>query len=92
MAEVAELLAGLLHQQLQAACIVMQRNGTNASCQYVCHSTFSLPVSALQKLMAEGGPKRFYRGFSPCLARAAPANGIMLYTVDKVTALLNKNN
>ena len=49
-------------------------------------------ISALQKLMAEGGPKRFYRGFSPCLARAAPANGIMLYTVDKVTALLNKNN
>lgn len=46
-------------------------------------------ATTYKKLMAEGGPSRFYRGFTPCLARAAPANGIMLYTVDKVTALLN---
>jgi len=44
----------------------------------------------MQKLMADGGPSRFYRGFTPCLARAMPANGVMLYTVDKVTAMLNK--
>lgn len=49
-------------------------------------------VTTYKKLMAEGGPSRFYRGFTPCLARAAPANGIMLYTVDKVTAMLNANN
>ncbi|KAL3136974.1 hypothetical protein ABBQ32_006573 [Trebouxia sp. C0010 RCD-2024] len=49
-------------------------------------------ATTYKKLMAEGGPRRFYRGFTPCLARAMPANGIMLFTVDKVTALLNKNN
>lgn len=47
-------------------------------------------VCGVQKLMADGGPSRFYRGFTPCLARAMPANGVMLYTVDTVTTLLNK--
>ena len=42
----------------------------------------------LQKLYAEGGIGRFYKGFSPCLMRAVPANACMLYTVDKVNALL----
>jgi solute carrier family 25 carnitine/acylcarnitine transporter 20/29 len=44
----------------------------------------------LQLLWQEGGIKRFYRGFTPCLIRAAPANGVMLLTVEKVTALLNQ--
>jgi hypothetical protein len=35
-------------------------------------------------LWAEGGVRRFYKGFAPCLIRAAPANGVMLLTVDKV--------
>lgn len=47
-------------------------------------------ATTYQKLMAEGGVGRFYRGFTPCIARAMPANGVMLYTVDKVTAMLNK--
>jgi solute carrier family 25 carnitine/acylcarnitine transporter 20/29 len=46
-------------------------------------------VTTAQKLFAEGGIKRFYRGFTPCIARAAPANGIMLYTVDKVNQLIH---
>ena len=41
-----------------------------------------------QKLWAEGGAARFYKGFTPCLLRAFPANGIMLLTVDKVTYML----
>ncbi|CAL5227929.1 g10976 [Coccomyxa viridis] len=41
-----------------------------------------------QKLWAEGGAGRFYKGFTPCLLRAFPANGIMLLTVDKVTYML----
>ncbi len=45
---------------------------------------------ALQKLWAEGGVGRFYRGFSPALLRAIPANGIMLLVVDKMGVLLNK--
>ena len=41
-----------------------------------------------QALWAEGGVSRFYRGFSPCIMRAAPANGVMLFTVDRVSYLL----
>ncbi len=43
----------------------------------------------LQKLYAEGGVPRFYKGFTPCLLRAVPANGVMLLTVDKVTTMLS---
>lgn len=50
-----------------------------------------LPYPA-QLLWAEGGVKRFYRGFTPCLIRAAPANGAMLLTVDTVTNWLNKQS
>ena len=44
----------------------------------------------LQLLWGEGGVRRFYRGFTPCLMRAMPANGVMLLTVDTVTGMLNK--
>jgi solute carrier family 25 carnitine/acylcarnitine transporter 20/29 len=47
-------------------------------------------LSSAKKLWAEGGLSRFYRGFSPCLLRAAPANGVMLYTVDQMQQILNK--
>lgn len=47
-------------------------------------------MTAAQKLWAEGGVKRFYKGFSPCLMRAVPANATMLFTVDKVTQMLNE--
>lgn len=40
-------------------------------------------------LYQEGGIGRFYRGFTPCIVRAMPANGVMLLTVEKVTGLLN---
>ncbi|WPT10863.1 Mitochondrial substrate carrier family protein G [Picochlorum sp. SENEW3] len=46
-------------------------------------------VSTMKSLWSEGGVGRFYRGFTPCLLRAAPANGVMLYTVDKMQTLLN---
>ena len=44
----------------------------------------------MQKLYAEGGVARFYKGFTPCLLRAFPANGIMLLTVDSVNNMLDK--
>ena len=44
----------------------------------------------VQLLWGEGGIKRFYKGFTPCLIRAGPANGVMLLTVEKVQALLNR--
>jgi solute carrier family 25 carnitine/acylcarnitine transporter 20/29 len=46
-------------------------------------------LSAMKSLWREGGVSRFYKGFSPCLLRAAPANGVMLATVDKMQQLLN---
>lgn len=45
-------------------------------------------INTAQQLYAEGGISRFYKGFSPCLLRAVPANAIMLYTVDKVNAMI----
>jgi solute carrier family 25 carnitine/acylcarnitine transporter 20/29 len=38
-------------------------------------------LDTFQKLYAERGVKGFFRGLSPCLIRAAPANGVcfMLY-------------
>ncbi|KAJ9522240.1 hypothetical protein QJQ45_008066 [Haematococcus lacustris] len=47
-------------------------------------------ITTAQKLWAEGGIKRFYKGFTPCIIRAAPANGVMLLTVEKVQALLKQ--
>jgi solute carrier family 25 carnitine/acylcarnitine transporter 20/29 len=44
--------------------------------------------ACLQALWAEGGVSRFYRGFSPCIMRAAPANAVMLFTVDRVSHML----
>lgn len=32
----------------------------------------------IQALWAEGGVGRFYKGFTPAILRAMPANGIML--------------
>ena len=46
-------------------------------------------LHTVQKLYAEGGIGRFYKGFGPCITRAAPANAAMLFTVDKVTQYLN---
>lgn len=57
------------------------------------HSQKQYPnmVVAAQKLWAEGGVMRFYKGFAPCLIRAAPANAAMLYTVDTVNNLLGNH-
>ena len=46
-------------------------------------------ASTVHQLWNEGGVKRFFRGFAPCLIRAAPANGVMLLTVTRVTDWLN---
>ena len=47
--------------------------------------TLDASLACLQQLYAEGGIGRFYKGFTPAIIRAAPANGVMLATVDKVT-------
>jgi solute carrier family 25 (mitochondrial carnitine/acylcarnitine transporter), member 20/29 len=48
-------------------------------------------VTTAKKLWAQGGVARFYKGFAPCLIRAAPANAAMLYTVDTVNNLLGNH-
>eukprot|EP00803_Ostreobium_quekettii_P004763 evm.model.scf_688.1 EVM.evm.TU.scf_688.1 scf_688:9330-12090(-) len=57
----------------------------------IIYSERKYPTMAVtvQKLWAEGGIKRFYKGFTPCLMRACPANVAMLYTVDHVTNMLS---
>ncbi len=40
---------------------------------------------ALDLYKNEGGWKRFYRGFAPCMMRSIPANSLMLFTVNYVT-------
>ncbi|KIY99685.1 hypothetical protein MNEG_8279 [Monoraphidium neglectum] len=45
-------------------------------------------VTTAKLLWQEGGVRRFYKGFTPCIIRAAPANAAMLYTVDRVTTAL----
>lgn len=52
---------------------------------------YKSPFEAAGALWREGGVSRFYRGFTPCLLRAVPANGVMLLTVDRVTAMLNRS-
>ncbi|GFR52096.1 hypothetical protein Agub_g14609 [Astrephomene gubernaculifera] len=47
-------------------------------------------AATVSALWAEGGLRRFFKGFSPCLMRAVPANGVMLLTVDKITHFLNR--
>lgn len=39
----------------------------------------------VRRLYAEGGWRRFYRGFSPCLLRSVPANAIMCWVQQIVT-------
>lgn len=51
---------------------------------------YSNMLDCASQLYKEGGIKRFYRGFSPCLLRAIPANGVMLFTVDKVGTMLKE--
>lgn len=47
-------------------------------------------VDCARKLyVTEGGWKRFFRGFTPCLMRAIPANAVMLYVVEKSRTLLD---
>jgi solute carrier family 25 (mitochondrial carnitine/acylcarnitine transporter), member 20/29 len=46
---------------------------------------------AVGKLWAEGGVKRFFRGFTPCVIRAVPANGVMLLTVDLIGGVLDRS-
>lgn len=47
-------------------------------------------VAPQQQLYAEGGLGRFYKGFTPCIIRACPANAAMLVTVDYVGNILSR--
>jgi solute carrier family 25 carnitine/acylcarnitine transporter 20/29 len=38
---------------------------------------------------SEGGLKRFYVGFAPCLMRAIPANAVMFYVLEQCRIFLN---
>lgn len=42
---------------------------------------------ARQLYFNEGGAKRFFRGFTPCLMRSIPANATMLFVLEKCRQL-----
>lgn len=46
---------------------------------------------AVRKLYAENGIKRFYKGYTPCLLRAVPANGTFFFMAEHAKAWLAKN-
>ena len=49
-----------------------------------------ITLVGVQTLYAEGGMPRFFKGLAPLPhARRAPPNAAMLYTVDKIGALLD---
>jgi len=51
---------------------------------------FSGIVDCARKLyINEGGIKRFFKGFTPCLLRAIPANATMLYVLEKTRQFLD---
>jgi len=41
-----------------------------------------------RQLYADGGWRRFYRGFTPCMMRAVPANAVMMWTVASITDMI----
>ena len=104
MSDVAENQALTSQDQLTRNCVsahgVMPGGGTEhrllISCTVGMHVTGIHTANVLtmddvpvvQKLWAEGGVTRFFKGWTPCLLRAFPANGIMLLTVDKVSYML----
>eukprot|EP01121_Diplochlamys_sp_Union-15-3_P006345 TRINITY_DN16838_c0_g1_i1.p1 TRINITY_DN16838_c0_g1~~TRINITY_DN16838_c0_g1_i1.p1 ORF type:complete len:252 (+),score=31.44 TRINITY_DN16838_c0_g1_i1:166-921(+) len=47
----------------------------------------SIPDCA-KKLWNEGGIRRFYRGFTPCMMRSVPANAAMFFTFETVRSFL----
>ena len=46
-------------------------------------------VSTARAMWAEGGLRRFFRGLTPCLLRAAPANAVCFLLYEKARAVLD---
>ncbi|KAE8985513.1 hypothetical protein PR003_g23257 [Phytophthora rubi] len=51
---------------------------------------FSGVSDCCRQLYAEGGPKRFYRGITPSLLRAFPANAVTFVAFEKTMSFLNQ--
>ena len=42
-----------------------------------------------RQIYSAGGWKAFYKGFAPCMARALPASGVLLFTVCDVISFVS---
>jgi solute carrier family 25 carnitine/acylcarnitine transporter 20/29 len=56
------------------------KSSIQADSPYKENKKFSSILNVYKKLYAEGGIKRFFKGFAPCMMRAVPANSVLLYT------------
>lgn len=52
---------------------------------------YSSTWDCTKKLYADGGVRSFYRGLTPCVLRAIPANAAMLYTVTFLQRYLSRS-
>lgn len=43
-----------------------------------------------RQLYAEGGMKRFYRGYTPCMLRSVPANAVCFFAYEKTKEFFNR--
>ena len=54
------------------------------------HRRFGGMADAARSMWAEGGVKRFFKGITPCLMRAAPANAVCFLLYEKSIKLLDQ--
>jgi solute carrier family 25 carnitine/acylcarnitine transporter 20/29 len=55
------------------------------------HRRYTGTLDCVSKMYREGGWRVFYRGFSPCIMRAIPANAACFLAYEGVMAMLPEN-
>jgi solute carrier family 25 carnitine/acylcarnitine transporter 20/29 len=72
-------VGGVLFWLLTFPCDVV-KSAVQADSPFKENKKFNSTLDAWKKLYVEGGVPRFFKGFTPCMIRAVPANAILLLT------------
>jgi solute carrier family 25 carnitine/acylcarnitine transporter 20/29 len=75
----AASIGGVLFWLLTFPCDVV-KSAIQADSPFKENKKFNSTIDAWKKLYKEGGVQRFFKGLSPCMLRAVPANSILLLT------------